>query len=83
MKTVILLLVASLAIPAWAQESRPDRSSARNPESRRAARRATGGPKEGDKAPDFRLKDAKGSAEVALSSFRDKKPVVLIFGSYT
>ncbi|MGE5351517.1 MAG: redoxin domain-containing protein, partial [Acidobacteriota bacterium] len=34
--------------------------------------------KEGDKAPDFTLKDAYGKS-YTLSSFRDKSPVVLYF----
>ena len=37
----------------------------------------------GDPAPDFTLPDLTGKREVTLSSFRDKKPVVLIFASYT
>ena len=37
----------------------------------------------GDAAPDFTLKTLDGSAQVRISSSRDKKPVVLIFGSYT
>lgn len=37
----------------------------------------------GDAAPDFTLPDVKKSREVKLSSFQGKKPVVLIFGSYT
>jgi hypothetical protein len=37
----------------------------------------------GDIAPDFTLPDLKRTKEVKLSSFKDKKPVVLIFGSYT
>jgi hypothetical protein len=37
----------------------------------------------GDAAPDFTLKSLDGSSPVRLSSFRDKNPVVLIFGSYT
>jgi hypothetical protein len=37
----------------------------------------------GDPAPDFTLPDLQGKNEITLSSFRDKKPVVLIFGSYT
>jgi hypothetical protein len=37
----------------------------------------------GDTAPDFTLKTPDGSEQVQLSSFHDKKPVVLIFGSYT
>jgi hypothetical protein len=37
----------------------------------------------GDSAPDFTLKDVKKKNEVTLSNFAGKKPVVLIFGSYT
>ncbi len=37
----------------------------------------------GDMAPEFRLTMLDKSSEVALSSFREKSPVVLIFGSYT
>jgi len=37
----------------------------------------------GDIAPDFLLPDLKKTKEVKLSSFKDKRPVVLIFGSYT
>jgi hypothetical protein len=37
----------------------------------------------GDMAPDFRLKTRDGKSEVALSSFRGSRPVVLVFGSYT
>lgn len=37
----------------------------------------------GDKAPDFTLRKMEGKGEVRLSSFTDKKPVVLVFGSYT
>lgn len=37
----------------------------------------------GDLAPDFTLPDQHGKRQVTLSSFRGKRPVVLIFGSYT
>ncbi|HZM00511.1 MAG TPA: hypothetical protein VFD43_09695 [Planctomycetota bacterium] len=37
----------------------------------------------GDLAPDFDLPAADGSRRVRLSEFRDRRPVVLIFGSYT
>ena len=40
-------------------------------------------PKPGDVAPDFNLKPADSKKRVRLSSFRRKKPVALIFGSYT
>jgi peroxiredoxin len=39
--------------------------------------------KAGDRAPDFTLSDPSGKREVTLSNFQGKKPVVLIFGSYT
>jgi hypothetical protein len=39
--------------------------------------------KVGDPAPDFTLPLLKAKKDVQLSSFKDKKPVVLIFGSYT
>lgn len=40
-------------------------------------------PKEGDKAPDFELRDAKGENPVRLSDWIGAKPVALVFGSFT
>jgi peroxiredoxin len=40
-------------------------------------------PKVGDLAPDFELRDIKGENTIRLSDFQGKKPVVLVFGSYT
>jgi len=40
-------------------------------------------PKVGDMAPDFELSDANGENALRLSDFRGKKPVALVFGSYT
>jgi hypothetical protein len=40
-------------------------------------------PKAGELAPDFSLSDATGKMNVRLSDFRGKKPVALVFGSYT
>jgi hypothetical protein len=40
-------------------------------------------PKAGDVAPDFELYDTKRENLIRLSNFRGKKPVALIFGSYT
>jgi len=40
-------------------------------------------PKVGDMAPDFELRDSNGENPVRLSDFRGKKPVGLIFGSFT
>ena len=40
-------------------------------------------PKVGDLAPDFELQDPEGNVRVRLSEFRGKRPVALVFGSYT
>ena len=37
----------------------------------------------GDLAPDFTLRSPDGKATMTLSSFKGKKPVVLVFCSYT
>jgi hypothetical protein len=42
-----------------------------------------GGPNVGQEAPDFTLRTLDGDRTVKLSDFRGKKPVVLVFGSYT
>ena len=41
------------------------------------------GPRLGATAPDFTLPTQDGKGEITLSQFRGKKPVVLIFGSFT
>ena len=41
------------------------------------------GPKIGDPPPDFYLKKMVSEERVRLSSFQGKRPVALIFGSYT
>ena len=40
-------------------------------------------PKSTDLAPDFELYDPDGANPVRLSSFRERKPVALVFGSFT
>jgi EF-hand domain pair/AhpC/TSA family/EF hand len=41
------------------------------------------GPALGDRAPEFALKTQDGKQEIRLSDYQGKKPVVLIFGSFT
>jgi len=41
------------------------------------------GPRLGEQAPDFRLPTRDGTGEITLSASRGKRPVVLIFGSFT
>jgi len=40
-------------------------------------------PKVGDMAPDFELQNPEGDVQIRLSDFRGKRPVALVFGSYT
>lgn len=40
-------------------------------------------PKVGDVAPDFELFDVTGVHRIKLSDFKGKKPVALMFGSFT
>lgn len=40
-------------------------------------------PKAGDPAPDFTLSDVSGERSVTLSDFQGRKPVALVFGSFT
>ena len=47
---------------------------------RRYGRRA---PERGEIATDFELRDVSGGNPIRLSDFRGKKPVALIFGSFT
>jgi len=50
---------------------------------RRSRGASPAAPKQGAAAPDFTLKTLDGKKKVRLSSFKGKKPVALIFGSYT
>jgi hypothetical protein len=45
--------------------------------------RDDGAPKVGEDAPPLKLKALEGEQEVDLVSFAGKKPVILLFGSYT
>jgi len=40
-------------------------------------------PKKGALAPDFELLDCEGGSSFHLADYRHKKPVVLIFGSFS
>jgi peroxiredoxin len=43
----------------------------------------TKAPRVGDPAPDFTLYDTDGKNPITLSDYQGKKPVALIFGSFT
>ena len=66
----------------WAQEAAP-RPPASPAEYKARLAERQGKLQPGDPAPDFELPRVKASQTVRLSSWRGKKPVALVFGSYT
>lgn len=70
--TPVIAVVMCMAGMAVAQDARPA-----------AQRPQEGKLKVGDLAPDFELNVRGGERKVRLSSFRGRKPVALVFGSYT
>ncbi len=79
----VAALLFSLTAAALAQPRRGDRQRPNENGRARQAMRAPDQLKVGSPAPDFKLKTADGKREVQLSSFKGKRPVVLVFGSYT
>jgi len=73
-KTLVLLALLLAAAPALAQRNEGRRAGDQRVDSKLRV---------GDPAPDFTLKTKDGSRQVQLSSFKGKRPVVLVFGSYT
>ena len=67
--TMVVLLALVLAAGETFAQQRPGRRE--------------GGLKIGDTTPTFKLKSLDGNAETDLEKFRGKKPVFLVFGSYT
>ena len=67
----LVIILALLIIPSsgTSQRGRPDRDD--------------GAPKVGDMAPTFKLKTLDGQKEVDIGKLIGKKPIILIFGSYT
>jgi hypothetical protein len=76
---LLSLSVSLIASTAFAQ---PPQRGPRGPGELRPSRQADR-LKEGDRAPDFTLKSPDGKQNITLSDFRGKKPVALVFGSYT
>ena len=74
--TMGLLIFASGIGWAQADAQRPKRERPKNRDQQNARQVA-------DLAPTFVLKSLDGESETDLAMFRDKKPVILIFGSYT
>ena len=84
-----LCVFVLMAGVSYAQQAPPP-SPTLDPEFRKVAEewekkmnRGEGKLQPGDPAPDFRLKRLNSDKSVRLSEFTDKKPVALVFGSYT
>ena len=76
MKLAPALLVCALLPFAQAQDVPKSAAEAKKMD-------RTGKYKAGDPAPDFNLKLMHSEKRLALSSFQGKRPVALVFGSYT
>jgi len=72
-------VIAALAMAPGAQLPPVPKSAA---EAKKMGDRS-GKLKPGDMAPDFTLKALHKDARVTLSGFRNRRPVALVFGSYT
>ena len=68
---VVLLLFILVLIPVIASSQRG------------RSRGDDGAPKKGDVAPTFTLKTLDGKKEVDIAKLVGRKPIILIFGSYT
>lgn len=73
-----VLAILTMSSFSWAQSKDDIRKIMKEHESRPDT-----APKVGSEAPNFKLKVLDGDKELELSSFKGKKPVVLVFGSYT
>jgi hypothetical protein len=84
LKLLIFLLVSGWCISEVAAQ-RPGQSRPGNArrDLQERMRPTDNGLRVGDQAPDFKLKALDGQEEFELGSFAGKKPVLLIFGSYT
>jgi len=82
---LILALVACWSLSATAKEEKKQakKDGAQKKKKRFDPMADDGAPKVGNDAPLFTLKTLNGERAVDLSKFKGKKPVCLIFGSYT
>ena len=79
----VLALAAAIALAACQPATSDDNLTERERIAPYKKQKRVGDLQVGDEAPDFTLDAADGSKTVQLSSFKGKRDVVLIFGSYT
>lgn len=90
---IVGLLIGLTGAEVFSQNQTPDRQQQqrRRQEMNRlrqqrqppAGNRGRGNLQVGDVAPTFTLKSLDGESETNLAIYRDQKPVILFFGSYT
>ncbi len=73
--SIAALTVAAACATAGLAQDRPRRG--------RPLTTRPSAPRVGEVAPPVKLKTLDGKREVDLAAYRDKRPVVLFFGSYT
>ncbi|MBI3839640.1 MAG: hypothetical protein HY288_17095 [Planctomycetia bacterium] len=85
MRIVTRTLAVGLCLGCVAASSAAAQESLRGPRRPGAGDdpRREGALKAGDLAPDFTLSTLDGKRKITLSDFRGKRPVALMFGSYT
>jgi len=77
---MVVCVIAGAASTACAQDEDRDEDDRRRRMERQEKRASL---KVGQMAPRFRLASPDGASTFDLGSFRDQRPVILFFGSYT
>ena len=80
MRTLAAVILSTILLCAQ-EPARP--LSAKAKAFKQAMGHGEGTLKPGDIAPDFKLLRVNSKKKIRLSSFRGRKPVALVFGSYT
>jgi hypothetical protein len=81
-RLITVLLIAFCPL-AYGQQGGFGDADAKEPRTANRTNQPNPALRVGDAAPVFKLKSLDGKSETDLASFHGKKPVVLIFGSYT
>jgi hypothetical protein len=80
---VLAMLAAAMVSSLDAVTAAQDEGDRPQRQRRQGRARVDKAPKVGDMAPLFTLKSLDGMSTTDLASFRDQRPVILFFGSYT
>ena len=81
-RRISVLVALVMMVPFMLSESSYSQRN-RDQKKQRGRRSDANALKVGQQAPQFTLKSLDGKSETRLKDYQDKKPIVLIFGSYT